>query len=285
MANNKIKKVSVLGISFDSVSKLTAIKLIVSRAQNTSASAAYIVKPHVEQAYAALKNSKIKHIINKSYLSLPDGVSINWAANYLKKPNPSPLVLLSSLLRIILRNKELAKIFPNHSWAADFTWELMQALAKERIGIYIVGSPKMHSIKKTISFLQEKIPGLNILGSFPGRDANTGRFTVQLEKNLIADLEKIKPQVVFIALGYPLQENLCNKLAAKLPSGTFIAEGGTFDYKKFGGHIGQAPKLVSHSGLEWLWRALREPSRFKRQIVIPRFIYMVHKQALKNKNR
>lgn len=283
MPISKPKVVDMLGVKFSRVSKNSAISLIIDRAKTETARAAYIVKPHVEQVYGALSNPDIKKNLNNAYMALPDGISINWAANYLRKAKINWWTLPTSLLGIVFRSKKLEKIFPNHAWAADFSWQLIDELAKNNLSIYLVGSPKKHDIGQTAKFLQAKFKNLKIAGTFAGKDSKTGKFSKTLEKQLVSKLIKVKPEIIFVALGYPLQEKLCSRLAGVVKNGIFIAEGGTFDYKKFGGHIEQAPKVLSRSGLEWLWRLLREPARIRRQLVIPKFIIKIHKlAALKN---
>jgi N-acetylglucosaminyldiphosphoundecaprenol N-acetyl-beta-D-mannosaminyltransferase len=62
-----------------------------------------------------------------------------------------------------------------------------------------------------------------------------------------------------------------------------IGEGGSFDYNQLGGGIKRAPKWMRKSGLEWLWRLLIQPSRFRRQLAIPLFIKKVRRAKIAQK--
>jgi N-acetylglucosaminyldiphosphoundecaprenol N-acetyl-beta-D-mannosaminyltransferase len=80
-------------------------------------------------------------------------------------------------------------------------------------------------------------------------------------------------------MGFPAQERLMSALTARLQRGVFIGEGGSFDYRELGGHAQRAPAWMQRSGLEWFWRLLREPRRWRRQLAIPRFIWAVHRET------
>jgi N-acetylglucosaminyldiphosphoundecaprenol N-acetyl-beta-D-mannosaminyltransferase len=72
-----------------------------------------------------------------------------------------------------------------------------------------------------------------------------------------------------------LQEHIISRLTPQLDHGVLIGEGGTFDYKQFGGHRRKAPVIMQRLGLEWLWRLILEPRRLRRQWAIPRFIWRI----------
>jgi N-acetylglucosaminyldiphosphoundecaprenol N-acetyl-beta-D-mannosaminyltransferase len=63
--------------------------------------------------------------------------------------------------------------------------------------------------------------------------------------------------------------------------------GGSFDV--FAGTVKRAPKLFQRLGLEWLWRLIKQPSRWKRMLVLPKFVLLVlsvqRRQAAENLRR
>lgn len=71
------------------------------------------------------------------------------------------------------------------------------------------------------------------------------------------------PHVLFVAFGHPKQERWIAKYLADFPSvKVVIGVGGTFDY--WAGTVRRAPPVLRVLGLEWLWRLILEPRRFKR---------------------
>jgi N-acetylglucosaminyldiphosphoundecaprenol N-acetyl-beta-D-mannosaminyltransferase len=100
-----------------------------------------------------------------------------------------------------------------------------------------------------------------------------------VEAELVTDLHATRPDLILVGMGFPLQEELMAKLAPQLSHGVLIGEGGTFDYDSFGGVRTRAPRWVQTIGLEWLWRLATEPSRWRRQLAIPRFIWTVYRSS------
>jgi len=80
------------------------------------------------------------------------------------------------------------------------------------------------------------------------------------ENNIINSFE---PKLIFNTLGAPLQEKLIWHELPKWPSVSLaLAVGGSFDFLT--NKIKRAPKIIRRLGIEWLWRLIKQPKRFKR---------------------
>lgn len=93
-------------------------------------------------------------------------------------------------------------------------------------------------------------------------------------------LQKIKPQLVFVALGAPDQEEWLLAWRARLNQagvGVAMAVGGSFDL--LFQRIPRAPQLLRSLGLEWLWRLLQQPWRFRRQMRLLKFMALAARAA------
>ncbi|MDD5589883.1 MAG: WecB/TagA/CpsF family glycosyltransferase [Candidatus Portnoybacteria bacterium] len=87
-------------------------------------------------------------------------------------------------------------------------------------------------------------------------------FSEELE-NATAQINKLQPNILFVALGAPRQENWIAENLAKIPSVRIaMGVGGAFDL--LSGKIKRAPKFMRKIGLEWLWRLILEPKRLSR---------------------
>lgn len=88
--------------------------------------------------------------------------------------------------------------------------------------------------------------------------------------------------VLAIGVGAPKQERWIYKYKDQLPNiKIFLAIGATIDFEA--GQIRRAPKVVSHLGLEWLFRLVAEPQRlWKRYLIddLP-FVWLVLQRKLK----
>lgn len=71
------------------------------------------------------------------------------------------------------------------------------------------------------------------------------------------------PDILFVANGHPKQEAWIARNADQFPSVKItVGVGGTFNY--WAGEASRAPKFIRMIGLEWLWRLVHEPTRWKR---------------------
>ena len=72
-------------------------------------------------------------------------------------------------------------------------------------------------------------------------------------------LNKLQPNVVFVGLGSPKQENWIFKHGRHLKVGVLLAIGASIEFEA--GTVKRAPKAMQKAGFEWLYRAWTEPKR------------------------
>lgn len=281
------RRYEILGVEIDSCTMQQAIEHIGKRAQEPGAG--YVTKPYVEFFDASFKDSSIRDTLNQGYLCLPDGVSTQWAAQYLYGGRRWWGRGLWLAMKIILRPSAIRQLIPEKFGGATFTWKLLNYCSDNNLSVYLVGSPKNGSIATTAAAILRRLPELKIVGTRPGEMAGLrGRALLEaltdqqpVAEELIKDLNTKKPDVILLGLGFPIQEILMKQIAPQLSRGVLIGEGGTFDYDSFGGIRKRAPKWLQRVGLEWLWRLLLEPARVERQRAIPRFMWRVYQQGKK----
>ena len=127
---------------------------------------------------------------------------------------------------------------------------------------YMVGATE-ETIQATVKKLKEMYPDINILGY-----RNGFIKTSDERKALIKDVGEKKPDYVFVAMGFPIQEKLMNDMY-KIHKAVYLNLGGSFDV--FTGKVSRAPRFLQKIGLEWFYRFVTHPSRYKRQIVYLQF--------------
>ena len=97
------------------------------------------------------------------------------------------------------------------------------------------------------------------------------------DEDIIESVISANPDLILVALGSPKQEFFIHNLKEKLPNSTLIGLGGSFDV--WAGVVERAPKIYQKLGLEWLYRTLKEPKRFKRIFpTLPLFVLKVLKE-------
>lgn len=286
MATTHNDHYQILGVRIDALTLEAAAERIVARAGDTKQAASYVVKPYVEFLDPAHLNPHTRNLLNNSWLSLPDGVSTQWAAAYLYGGKPSWWRVMGLGSSIIFRPRAVTALVPEKFGGTRFTWRLLEAAATHNLRVYLVGSPRDGDIGHTAAAIQNHLPSLQVVGTWPGQlDGLHGAELLkalperEVERDLAADLKAKRPDIILVGMGFPLQEELMAKLTPQLSHGVLIGEGGTFDYDSFGGRRRKAPAAIQNIGLEWLWRLLQEPKRTGRQLAIPRFVWTVYRAS------
>lgn len=114
----------------------------------------------------------------------------------------------------------------------------------------------------------------NVLKTYPNCKiigCHEGFFQENTEDEVIAEINKLEPNVLFVAMGAPKQEKWIYRNRNRLNVDIATGQGGTFDYEA--GKIKRAPKFFQKLGIEWFWRLCKEPKRIFRMMVLP--IYLV----------
>jgi N-acetylglucosaminyldiphosphoundecaprenol N-acetyl-beta-D-mannosaminyltransferase len=279
------RQYKVLGVSLDALTIAEAVATITARAGDPKQPACYVVKPYVEFLDRVGSTERSRQLLNGAWLRLPDGVSTQWAATYLHSGRRHWWRAFGLLTAIVLRPTAISRQLPQKFGGTAFTWQLLEACARQNLRVYLVGSPNTTEISTVAATVQRQLPELAVVGTWPGRLGELSGADLRrvlpdhpVEQELADDLRQKQPDIVLVGMGFPLQEELIAKLAPQLPHGVLIGEGGTFDYAQFGGRRPKAPAWLQRIGLEWLWRLLLEPSRVRRQLAIPRFIWQVYRE-------
>lgn len=140
-------------------------------------------------------------------------------------------------------------------------WRAIMRKAGKR-KVYLIGSSEQVNLE-TAKRLREEYQVLNI------RRQN-GYFEDQ--DKVIRDICAFKPDIVTVAMGSPKQEEFITRAHAAFPSAFYMGVGGTYDV--FVGRVKRAPKWMQAIGLEWLYRTILQPSRFKRDLARLKFLML-----------
>ncbi|HVE80735.1 MAG TPA: WecB/TagA/CpsF family glycosyltransferase [Candidatus Dormibacteraeota bacterium] len=279
-AQKVFKKYKIFGVEVDAVNMAEAIDHLTHIAHRPKSKPCYVVKPYVEFLDLAKRSKEVRLLLNNAEMCLPDGVSVQWAGRYIfgiKPKNWRRFVI--SAASIMFKPKSIAKPFPEKFGGVNFTWPLLRACRDQNLKVFLIGSPRHNDISQTARIIRRALPDIKIVGTMAGKiDGLQGKELLQalrkekISKSFIERIEKAEPDMIFVGMGFPLQEYVMAYLAAHLKHGVLVGEGGSFDYESFGGKYRRTPSFFQKVGLEWLWRLTLEPSRYKRQLAIPRFM-------------
>jgi len=201
-----------------------------------------VFTPNPEMIVYANRHKDFKEIINDADLKLPDGVGLLWASNVLK----NPLKERVSGIDLIPRVAELAE--------------------RQKYKVYLLGS-KLGVAAGAEEFLKKTYPNLQIVGTYHGF------FKADEEVKLIENIAMTEPQILIVGMGSPKQERWLSDKYRQLNVPVSIAVGGSLDV--LAGKVRRAPKWMRRSGIEWLWRLLKQPWRIVRQIRLLKFVWLV----------
>ncbi|MGN0018017.1 MAG: WecB/TagA/CpsF family glycosyltransferase [Candidatus Gastranaerophilaceae bacterium] len=213
-----------------------------------SEKSSHVVTINPEIMEYANKHESFAKIINEAELVLPDGIGVKIG------------------LKINGINTERIT-------GIGFAHSLVENASKNSISIALVGA-KPEVVEKACENLKKEFPDLNIVYSHDGYFKNN--------TDIFDELKQICPKILLVALGAPKQEEFIYELKPILPSTLMIGIGGSFDV--WAGKVQRAPEIWQKLGLEWLYRTIKQPERFKRIFpTLPIFVYNVIKERLTKK--
>ena len=240
------ERLEILGVGIDKITGQEALQQI--GAFIASGQPHQIVTANAEIIYQASKNEKMRSIINQAQMVTADGSGVVWASRQLGQP-------LSQRVTGI-----------------DLVNSICEQSAKDKWKIYILVSAPGVAATAAVN-IRDKYPGCNIIGT------HHGYFNAKEEKQILAELEQLRPDVLFVALGAPKQEYWIADHIEQLQIPVAMGIGGSMDV--LSGNVKRAPKWMQKLSLEWLYRLLIQPTRFKRMLALPKFMLAVKKQAKK----
>ncbi len=233
------KKLNVLGIGVDTFDMDGAVKFLKDSFSKDGMTKVYT--PNSEILLHAYKNEDYKDVLNRAELVTADGIGVVHASKILGLP------------------------LPERVSGFDLANELLKASAPLKKSVYLFGS-KPGVAEAAAEKITSLYPGIEIAG------VADGYFDAEKEAKIIDDINEKSPDILFVCLGFPKQEfwiDAHSDLNAKIAMGL----GGSLDV--FAGTVKRAPKIFQKFGIEWLYRLIKQPSRFMRMLALPIFGFTV----------
>ncbi|NCU17689.1 WecB/TagA/CpsF family glycosyltransferase [Pallidibacillus pasinlerensis] len=166
---------------------------------------------------------------------------------------------------VVIASKVLKTPLKERVAGFDLMSELLHMAEKKNKKVYLLGA-KESTIEKAYKNIKDKHPELNIVGY------HHGYIDIE-DEELVQSIVRLEPDMIFVALGFPKQEYWIEKHMDKFQKGLFMGVGGSFDV--WAGEVKRAPEVWIKLNLEWLYRLLKQPTRFKRMLVLPQFLVKV----------
>ena len=229
-------RTELLGVAFDNVTMDEAL----DKAMELIAQKGVphlVVTPNAEIVQQANKDPEFSQLIADADLVIPDGVGVLYASKILNRP--------------------LKERVPG----CDFATGIMQRIAGTEYKLFLLGA-KPGVAEEAAEKLTAAHPGLVICGTHDGY--------FKEDAPVAEAIRKAEADVVFVCLGAPRQEKWIKNNGAAAGASLYIGLGGSLDV--FAGRVERAPESWQKIGMEWLYRALKQPERLKRIIKLPLFL-------------
>src|SRR5207253_5873229 len=120
--------------------------------------------------------------------------------------------------------------------------------------------------ERASAVLRKRWPALNIVGTYAGSPAASE------EDAIVTRVRAVQPDALFVAYGAPQQDLWIARNAQRLRVPLMMGIGGTLDF--ITGAVPRAPHWMRWLGLEWFYRLLRQPWRWRRQLAIWQFAWL-----------
>ncbi|MDY0927880.1 lipopolysaccharide N-acetylmannosaminouronosyltransferase [Pantoea trifolii] len=198
-----------------------------------------LVAMNAEKMLTLEEDAQLRALIAEAEFKYPDGISI---VRSLRKKYPQLQV--------------------NRIAGADLWEALMENAGRTGIPVFLIGG-RQAVLQETCDKLRRQW-NVNIVGS------QDGYFAPEARDALFARIAASGAQIVTVAQGSPRQELLMRDCRAHWPHALYMGVGGTYDV--FTGHVKRAPVWWQKSGLEWLYRLIRQPSRLRRQLKLLKYL-------------
>ena len=226
----------------------TTMKEMVERLDNLieKQQKTFVVTANPEIVLAAYEDERYKKVVAKADYIVADGIGVVKAAQLLGTPLPERVA------------------------GFDLFLALLQKANEKHLRVYLLGG-KPEVLERVKVEINKSYPNVQIVGAHHG-------FFDWHDQTIEAEIQAQKPDMVFAALGFPRQEKWIAEKFDLFEKGMFMGIGGSFDV--LAGEVKRAPEIWQKLNIEWLYRLVKQPTRWKRMLALPRFALIILKEKV-----
>lgn len=229
-------QVTLAGIGIDPVTEIEVVTRVgrgLDRGEGGR-----IATPNVDILRLARTDPAVRSYLRGATLVVADGMPVVWASRLAGTPLPERVP------------------------GSNLIWSLSYHLGRMGRSIYLLGGApaadgRESGAARAASMLAAGCPGLRVAGALAppyGFEYEPGGMA-----EVCAAVVEAKPDLVFVGLGFPKQEQVIDVLAPELPMAWFLGCGAAISF--VAGDAARAPRWMQRTGLEWTWRLAGDPRR------------------------
>lgn len=244
-------RINVLGVGISAIDMGDAIRLSDSLVRTNGRG--YVCVTGVHGVMEARSDQALRSILNRSFMTTPDGMPLVWFGR-------------------LRGHSRMRRVY-----GPDYMVNMCRFSVGRGYRHFLYGG-KEGVAEQLAAELTKKVPGLQVVGTYtpPFRPLNSSE-----EAKLLALVAQAKPDVFWVGLSTPKQEQFMAHYIDTLDVKLMVGVGAAFDIHT--GGIKDAPTWLKSAGLQWLHRLAQEPRRLWRRYLInnPRFIWNIGLQLLR----
>lgn len=242
MNNEFSSRFHILGIPIDSFTYSQWLDQIGLWVDSDQKHLHHVCTLNPEFIVIAQRNSEFFSVLNQASICVADGIGIVIAARL------------------------LGKILSERITGSDGIFHIAERASERGWRIFLLGAASGIA-EQTAEILQNQYQNLQIAGTYAGSPADSDA------DEIINVINSSQADILLVAYGAPKQDLWIYKHSAQLNVKMAMGVGGAFDYVV--GIVPRAPIWMRKLGLEWLYRLIKQPWRWRRMLRLPIFIWLV----------
>jgi len=232
-----LPRVALRGMTFHAITERHCVRVILDELDQHRGGC--VVTMNLDHLRRFVKDEAYSTLCREATIATADGMPLIWASRVQRTPLPERVT------------------------GSNLIWSLSAEAAKRRKSVFLLGgAPGVGS--RAAEMLSAQNPGLRIAGT-SSESINSSNLD-DVVNGLAARLASAAPDIVYVALGSPKQEQVIGRLRHILPHAWWLGVGIAFSFVS--GEIRRAPLWMQRGGLEWLHRLMQEPARLTHRYVI-----------------
>lgn len=234
-----IPTVPIFGIPFSKLSMDETVSYLTEAIEEGRLT--HVITANPIMVMTAMDNPEFARVMKKADMIVPDGAGVVWAAKVGGDPVTERVTGFDLMHRLLEQGEK-------RHWRA-----------------YLLGTTQ-EIIEAAAEKLQLQYPQVRIVG------VRNGFFGPDEDETIVEEIRELKPHLLFVARG--MEKEVWNaSFKERLGVPFIMGVGGSFDVVS--GKLKRAPGIYQKLKLEWLYRLLQEPSRYRRMLALPKFVVKV----------
>ncbi|PGK51190.1 hypothetical protein CN918_25720 [Priestia megaterium] len=212
----------------------------------------HVVTANPEVVMQAKRNRRFRMVVKQADMVTPDGIGIVIGSRILKENVPERVTGYDLIMNLLSLREEQQK----------------------KTRVFLLGA-KEDVIPLAAEQLSSQYPHIDVVGYHHGYFEEESTE----EDKIVKTIKESNSDLVLVGFGCPRQEMFISQYKEAIGAKLYIGCGGSLDV--VAGEVKRAPEFIQKVYLEWAWRLVKQPSRWKRQLDIPRFLVEVVREKRK----